>query len=69
MCGAHTIGRCLLRLTLVMGARNEGVYLLRTIWDTPPRPFTVIPHYAPPLLASGAEDIDQWCAMGARNEG
>lgn len=53
----------LLNHTVLGTWRRDAVYLLRPIWDTPPRPFTVIPHYAPPLLASGAEDIDQWCAL------
>jgi beta-1,4-mannosyl-glycoprotein beta-1,4-N-acetylglucosaminyltransferase len=43
--------------------RRDFVYLIRPIWDTPPKPFHVIPHYAPPLSRSGAEDIDAWCGL------
>lgn len=41
--------------------RRDTIYLLRPIWDTPPPPFTVIPHYAPPLLVNGDIDKTAWC--------
>lgn len=57
------IGLIIFNQTRIGTWRRDFVYLIRPIWDTPPKPFHVIPHYAPPLARSGAEDIDAWCGL------
>jgi beta-1,4-mannosyl-glycoprotein beta-1,4-N-acetylglucosaminyltransferase len=38
--------------------RRDFIYLIRPLWDSPPRPFEVIPHYPPPISGKPA-----WCQL------
>lgn len=54
---------CVLLLVLVNATtigtfRRDFIYLIRPLWDTPERPFTIIPHY--PVPVTGKRD---WCRL------
>lgn len=48
----------LFNTTAIGTFRRDLIYLIRPLWDSPERPFNVIPHYPPPLTGKR-----EWCRL------